>query len=126
MYQWDEDGDLVVQWDPVKRIELPMLRDGPHDRPACWSCDKIPEKVRQRKQLATSRADALDLSERNRQVWLHYGECQATGHWPLNHDGTDVDPHVKRHARIIAGERREYESGKMDTVITALSLLGRK
>lgn len=115
-YEYDEDGDQVKEWDG--KIELPVLRL-PHNPPVCWACDKVPDKVRQLKQRHVTRADAINLTERNKLVYLHYRECRAVGVFP-------DDPIVRRHAGIIRDIQDNNDAYRIEKISTLLSVMRSK
>jgi hypothetical protein len=116
---------MVLEYDPAGRVELPVRRE-PFDKPPCFACEKVPDRIRQRKQRLTSKADALELSPRNLKVYTHWKGCQATMDWPRGHGG-GVDPHVKRHAGIIADLLRQRNeqlgTSRFNQLVTLLTTM---
>jgi hypothetical protein len=83
--------------------------------PPCHTCPKIPRDA-----PARTWWYAVDLSPENVQVYTHYLECRAVGHFPN-------DPIVKLHARIIRQEEDHAADLKADiraVRLMNLSILG--
>jgi hypothetical protein len=55
------------------------------------------------------------LNPQNQQVWEHYLECKATGHWPEPPDAI-----VEEHAGIIRGLEDEFARWQQGQLITMM------
>lgn len=123
-FWWDEKT-LQVRRDQVTRKPIPRPA---HMKTPCSTCPKVPQSVRDSIHPAgISRADAVELTERNTQVYRHHLECRAVNDWPRREDGR-VDPLVKRHAQLIedleAGHKQRQLLDRVDQALTLVSLLG--
>jgi hypothetical protein len=123
-YWYDDGPDGMGKQRTDKRTGLPVPRPK-GTRTPCHMCPRtaysgVPPKDRSPKH-------AVELSEQNKLVLLHYQLCRAVNDWPRGEDG-QVDPLVQRNARLIQLVEDAVDRQQSSTLPLAHALLtiGRK
>ncbi len=93
----------------VMRRGLPVLRPPGSPLP-CYHCPKIPAGKPKHRDFA------VELSERNWQVYIHYRQCVAVGAFP-------DDPIVRMHAGIIRSIEDRHSGRSADSLQMIVKIL---
>lgn len=102
---YDDDGQVLRR---PAREGKPVIRLPMQPTP-CEKCPKIPKG-----EVAIA-ANAVEMTEQNRQAFIHYLECRAVGQWP-------DDVIVRQNARII---RQVFDEWERQPLRNLLDILGK-
>lgn len=106
---------------------MPVLRPG-YAKTNCFACPKIPESVKKDNDpRVLSKKHAQEWTQQSIEIYEHFLECRATGVWPLV--GDEVDPIVRRHARILTeflDRMDRMETGGHFDELASLLMMARK
>ena len=111
-YVWNDEpgkmGDTIIRLAGGQPWERP-----PQSPTPCQMCPKVPHD---RRTATTTRADAIEPTERSWSILWHYRKCKAVGRFP-------DDPLVERHAGLIHEVESAVERARLEHTAGMLSLL---
>lgn len=112
--EWSRSCRDCAQWSYRDDGTIDQRGGKPQPRPPrtplpCFKCPKIPAGEE------PCRDNAVELTERNLQAYLHHMECRAVGEFPN-------DPIVRRNARILRAILDEVEQRPLHKLIAMLGM----